>query len=124
MSKRPNDQKLEFALLTHWKCIMCEMQGHDTWKHFRDYKAIMILFQKWIELIKTSKKDEDQEAYFEALKFEDMTPEKLQDDVNNIEDIRTVTHDWIKNLFPKYESDSLELAPEWGLKRIRELTQS
>ena len=121
---RPSDARLEIALLTRWKCCLCEMVGNECFKHHRDYKAIITLFNKWFELTKNSKDEIDKEFNEESKKFIDYTPEELQDDWSKIEDIRILVHSYLRKREPSYDAPEIDMPETWATKRIRELTQS
>lgn len=122
--QRPADLKIEYATLCHWKCIMIEMQGNSCWKHHRDYKAIMTLFFKWQKSLQYEEDRISKKYYESSKKFENYTPDLLEDDWGKIENIRILIHQYLNEFYPDYKTDDFTLATEWGMQRIRELTQS
>lgn len=123
--EKPKDQKVEYAVLIHGKCICVEQMGNDNWKHYRDYKAIVTLFSKWMELIKPSKESLDEVTYDLSKEYLDFSAKDLQEEWSKIEDIRIAVHVYLCSIDKEKYSHFDEFMPdEWVINRIRELTNS
>lgn len=120
---RPDDPRLEYALLTRWKCCLCEMVGNEMFKHHRDYKAIITLFNKWLESIKNTNDERDQKFYEDSKDYQLYTAESIEENWSEIEDIRILIHNYMRERM-NYNPESLDFPENWAIGRIRELTQS
>lgn len=121
---RPSDPKIELALLLWWKVICIEMPGNSCWKHVRDYKAIIILLKKWLELIP------DKQTKKKLVQIEDYFTEHDEIDWRLLEDVRIIAHNYLIKLGndynPAFEEglSSLLIPEQWAVKRIMEITNS
>ena len=123
---KPEDLRVEYALLTWWKCNLVEMPGIG-FQHARDYKAVITLFKKFIESLNPSN---DWDAVTKDLCEQDLKRAEdafVQEEYEWywVDDIRNAVHNYLGYIYDKlYCPDSDGLPPSWGAKRIAELTDS
>lgn len=125
--KRPTNLKIESALLVWWKIICIEMVGNSCWKHPRDYKAVITLTKRFLIYAP------NENLQITLTKMEDYFSEHQENNIDwtLLEKVRVIVHNYLLHFENGQWNpavgdlySSFTMPEQWGIQRIRELTDS